>query len=234
MKRIKRQMSDAKLVMIFITLSGGFQDAYSYLVRGKVFANAQTGNIVLLGHNLFSGNFGTAVNYLVPLTFFALGVLISEQIRGRFKQLTLFHWRQITVSIEIIMLLIVGFLPVGDIFNPIANGLTSCACAIQIEAFKTVMGLNYASTMCIGNLKSCMSAFSSYLRTKEKKYAHNARLYFFVILTFFIGSSFGSVMCGIFSQQSIWFSCALLAVAVFLMFFKRDKSADVSDADSPA
>ena len=29
-----------------LTLSGGLQDAYTYLRRGKVFANAQTGNIV--------------------------------------------------------------------------------------------------------------------------------------------------------------------------------------------
>ena len=36
-----------------LTLSGGLQDAYTYLRRGKVFANAQTGNIVLLGQSLF-------------------------------------------------------------------------------------------------------------------------------------------------------------------------------------
>ena len=39
-----------------LTLSGGLQDAYTYLRRGKVFANAQTGNIVLLGQSLFDGD----------------------------------------------------------------------------------------------------------------------------------------------------------------------------------
>ena len=43
------QMSDSFLMSAFIILSGGLQDAYTYLCRGKVFANAQTGNIVLLG-----------------------------------------------------------------------------------------------------------------------------------------------------------------------------------------
>ena len=37
-----------------LTLSGGLQDAYTYLRRGRVFANAQTGNIVLLGQSLFN------------------------------------------------------------------------------------------------------------------------------------------------------------------------------------
>lgn len=48
-KRLKsNQMSDTFTNAIFLTLSGGFQDAYTYLCRGKVFANAQTGNIVLM------------------------------------------------------------------------------------------------------------------------------------------------------------------------------------------
>ena len=45
-------MSEAFRNSVFLTLSGGFQDAYTYIGRGKVFANAQTGNIVLLATNL--------------------------------------------------------------------------------------------------------------------------------------------------------------------------------------
>ena len=41
---------------IILALSGGFMDAYSYVCRGQVFANAQTGNILLLGVNLSEGN----------------------------------------------------------------------------------------------------------------------------------------------------------------------------------
>ena len=45
--RPRGQMSESMLTAAFIILSGGLQDAYTYLCRGKVFANAQTGNIVL-------------------------------------------------------------------------------------------------------------------------------------------------------------------------------------------
>ena len=41
-------MSEAFLTAAFLSISGGLQDAYTYLARGYVFANAQTGNIVLL------------------------------------------------------------------------------------------------------------------------------------------------------------------------------------------
>ena len=72
------QMSDSALVMIPLTLSGGLQDAYSYFMRDQVFANAQTGNIVLMSHELFSGNYGGCLRYLIPVLAFSLGVLAQE------------------------------------------------------------------------------------------------------------------------------------------------------------
>ena len=49
-------MSESFLTAVFLSLSGGLQDAYTYLFRGKVFANAQTGNIVLHSATLMDGN----------------------------------------------------------------------------------------------------------------------------------------------------------------------------------
>ena len=34
------QMSEALLTAAFLSLSGGLQDAYTYIARGEVFANA--------------------------------------------------------------------------------------------------------------------------------------------------------------------------------------------------
>ena len=41
-------MSESMLLNLLLAFRGGFQDAYTYIVRDKVFANAQTGNIVLM------------------------------------------------------------------------------------------------------------------------------------------------------------------------------------------
>ena len=45
-------MSESFLTAAFLSISGGLQDAYTYIYRGEVFANAQTGNIVLLSQSL--------------------------------------------------------------------------------------------------------------------------------------------------------------------------------------
>ena len=48
----EQQMSDAFITSAFLAFSGGLQDAYTFNTRDHVFANAQTGNLVLMTQNL--------------------------------------------------------------------------------------------------------------------------------------------------------------------------------------
>ena len=76
---LRGQMSEAYITAAFLTLSGGFQDAYTYCVRGKVFANAQTGNIVLFGIHLFQEEWGKAARYLIPVCAFTAGIDVYKR-----------------------------------------------------------------------------------------------------------------------------------------------------------
>ena len=107
------QMSESFLTAVFLSLSGGLQDAYTYLFRGKVFANAQTGNIVLLSSNIMNGQWDRVLHYLVPLCAFALGVLVAEKMRESFCNMQRLHWRQLVVLGEVLLLFIVGFFTAG-------------------------------------------------------------------------------------------------------------------------
>ena len=59
-------------------------DAYSYLCRGEVFANAQTGNILLFGVNLSMGHWSKALQYVCPVLAFAIGIAAAEFVRRKF------------------------------------------------------------------------------------------------------------------------------------------------------
>ena len=50
----RHQMSEAFSNSLFLALSGGFQDAYTYNCRDKVFSNAQTGNVVLMSQHFMA------------------------------------------------------------------------------------------------------------------------------------------------------------------------------------
>lgn len=68
-------MSSSLPVMILLNLSGGTQDACSYFLRDHVFANAQTGNIVLMGCHLISKNLKDSIRYFSLLPFLHWGYL---------------------------------------------------------------------------------------------------------------------------------------------------------------
>ena len=188
-----------------LTLSGGLQDAYTYLRRGKVFANAQTGNIVLLGQSLFDGDWGRAARYLLPVLAFALGVAAAEAIRVRRPR-----WQRRVLLWEILLLFLVGFIPHS--LDQLANALVSFSCAMQVQAFRKVEGFVFASTMCIGNLRSGMESLCAFLRTGDHQERRKARLYFFLIFLFALGAEAGSLAAELLDLPAIWLSCALLAL----------------------
>ena len=214
-----RQMSEAFRTVLFLSLSGGLQDAYTYLVRGGVFANAQTGNIVFMGQSLFTGDWARFLHYLVPVLAFALGVAAAELIRVSCKEGHRLHWRQLVLLVEIALLSGVGFLP--DALNLAANALVSFACAMQVQAFRKVHGYPFASTMCIGNLRSGMDSLVTGLRLHDRKALNKAAHYFAVIVLFALGAGVGAQCVSVLGLRTIWISCLLLCVSLCLMFRKE-------------
>ena len=209
------QTSETFLLSAVLALSGGFQDAYTYNVRDEVFSNAQTGNIVLMSQHLMEGDWMTALHYLFPLLAFALGVFVAEQIGHRYKTSTRLHWRQIVVAIEFVLLIIVGFIPTQ--YNIIATALVSFACSMQVQTFRKVHGYGYASTMCIGNLRSGTESLSIYLRDKQPEALHKTLHYYGIICVFALGAGAGGICSLHIGLRAIWISSLLLCIAFGIM-----------------
>ena len=199
-KKRRGQMSEAFCTAMFLSLSGGLQDVYTYLFRGKVFANAQTGNIVLMAVHAFAGEWGRVLQNLQRL-----------------------HWRQLVVLCEIVMLFVVGFFP--QEWNLMANALVSFACAMQVQTFRKVNGYAFASTMCIGNMRSGTEALCAYFHTREPEALRNAMTYFGVIGLFAAGAGLGALVTRLLGVRGIWASCLLLTVGFLTMCIPTDRKA---------
>ena len=61
-KNARVQMSEAFITSVFLALSGGFQDAYTYFTRDEVFSNAQTGNVVLMSQHFMLGEWQSGLH----------------------------------------------------------------------------------------------------------------------------------------------------------------------------
>ena len=118
------------------------------------------------------------------------------------------------------MLFVVGFFP--QEWNLVANALVSFACAMQVQAFRKVNGYAFASTMCIGNLRSGMDSLCSWLVAGNRAAKDKALHYFAIIFLFALGAGLGSLALAPMGSRAIWFSCLLLTVSFCLMFLKED------------
>ncbi len=216
--KLKKQTSETFRLSAILAISGGFQDAYTYNVRDEVFSNAQTGNVVLMSQNFMSGEWLHGLHYLFPIIAFALGIFVAERIQKKLKYIRKFHWRQIIVLMELVILFIVGLIP-GQ-FNMTATMLVSFACSMQVQTFRKVNGYGYASTMCIGNLRSGTESLSIFLREKKPETLKKALHYYGIILVFAIGAGIGGIMSLHIGIKAIWVS-SLLLTAVFIMMFEE-------------
>ena len=217
MKRIS-SVSESLQLGVILALSGGFMDAYTYVFRGQIFANAQTGNILLLGISLSEGNIDTALLYLYPILAFSIGVSIAYFERRSFSHMKNIHWKQKTILIEAVMQFAVGFLP--QTLNSLANGLVSFACGIQVQSFRTIKGNGIATTMCIGNLRTATQYICDYSYDKDRGLLKKGLMYYGIIIVFVIGAIFGYKCVQLYKEKAIIISSSLMLICFFMLFFE--------------
>ena len=222
MKSVEKQMSESMTAGVLLAFTGGLTDAYTYICRGNVFANAQTGNIVLLGINAADGRWIKALLYFIPIVSFVLGVAFSELIKKRFKDSRTVHWRQIILGIEVAFLLGVGFIPSGK-YDTLANISVAFMCSLQVQSFRKIKGNAYATTMCTGNLRSATENLFKYRQTCDKKLLFNSIQYYCVILIFIFGAASGAWLTNIFGVKTIWAACISLTIVFILMIKKPEE-----------
>lgn len=214
-----KQMSESIRLGALLAVSGGFMDAYSYIQRDHVFANAQTGNILLFGVNLSEGNFSGALHYFLPVLAFVLGIAAAEIVRMHWR--SSLHWRQISVLTEAVILAFVPLFPLT--LNLPANALISFACGIQVESFRKIRGNSIATTMCIGNIRSGTQNLCQFFRDRDREHLLSAALYYGIIVCFVIGAVIGNKVIGLWHEKSILCSSAMLLAAFIIMFVDGEK-----------
>ena len=199
---------------------GGFLDVYTYLLRGGVFANAQTGNLVLLGIGLAGGDWQKALYCLVPVAAFFAGVLLTELLKRRFSGQMFLEWQHVVILVETFLLFIIGFLP-GKVPNAIVNVTISFICSMQTNCFRKTRGLPYATTMCTGNLRSSAEHFFRFVSERDRQAGRSAARYALIIAAFALGAVVGTFCCNLWDVRAIWVCCAVLIAALLRMLFGK-------------
>lgn len=186
---------------------------------GKVFANLQTGNMILMSINLVEGNISIASRYLVPLCSFWFGCAIGASVNIKFKYLSKIHWRVILLIIEMINTIIASCLAI-----PLYSaGLITFNCALTLEAFKEVDHRSLPTTMMIGNMRKANDYLTKYFLEHHKKDLKEGLFVIGLLLVFIVGAISSAMLSVNFGNKTILFLVPLYLIAIIYLQFEETK-----------
>lgn len=216
---------------LLLAVVGGFLDAYTFIGRGGIFANAQTGNIVLLGIYASKGEWQQVVRVILPISAFILGVLASEMIKHLDSRGRIRGWAEGVLLLEILVLFAVGFIPqtVPNIFVTVTIAFIA---SVQVSSFRKLVDSPYSSTMCTGNLRYASRAMFLYVTERSREEGRKAGRYFLVIGMFLTGAVAGGILTDLFPVRSVWAAVLILVVCLILLAAQRRGTAREKNSPS--
>ena len=208
--------SDSYIIAAILFFIGGFQNTYTYLNCNKIFANLQTGNMVLMSVNLAQRNYQLALRYLVPLSCFVLGCIVGTFVDVKFKKKeTKFHYRTILLFIELLCVIIVGFIP--DQYDLISAGIITFNSALSLQAFRTVEKRPLPTTMMIGNMRNSVEHLTRYVILHKKEDLKEFLLVFSLLLIFILSCFLMALLNNLFYIKTIWLLIPLYIFAIIFL-----------------
>ena len=205
----------------------GFWGAYTYLLRGNVFCNAQTGNVVLMGLALGSAEWAKAGYYLVPISAYILGAFVSELLPNPIKHRFNVRWDTVLMLIEMIAVLGLGFLPETAPVQ-ICQVVINFVASMQYNTFRQAEGVPVATTFATNHIRQIGVGLAKELRhhhsadkSHRRKLARHCGMLFFFIL----GAVTGTVFCHLLVGRAIWLTMIPLGI-IFLTLLHADRTTE--------
>lgn len=190
------------LVLIFVA---GFYGGYTLSVRGGAFCNAQTANMALFAVAVAQGNWSMASYYLIPMSAYLVGTMMSEAIPKPLRRFHIMRWDTFLTIIEIIAVIVVGFIP-ATAPHQICQIIINFICAMQYNTFRQAEGISMATTFCTNHIRMFGVNLTRMIRKDpihtdctEKVFAHGCML-----LCFIVGVLGGGLLCRWLSTYAIW------------------------------
>lgn len=212
---------EKKWVFAALMMVGGYLGAFTYTLRGEIFCNAQTGNFVLFSMAIGKGQFKHALYYLIPMSAYLLGTIISEALPLKVKEFHFLRWDTILVAFEMLVVIILGFVPESAPYQ-ISQIAINFICSMQYNTFRQAQRIPMATTFCTNHVRQTGVFLVKWIRHKERKENLKRSLFHLKMLCMFvIGGAISSYFCQIFLGKAIWGAAVILFV-IFINLLHAD------------
>ncbi|MGC4109988.1 MAG: YoaK family protein [Nocardioides sp.] len=200
---------------VLLTLANGYLDAFTYVGHGHVFANAQSGNVILLGVELAQPDIGVALDHLWPVLAFVAGIAAAQVVSRRATGLRWRDPRPLVLGLQVLILLVVALLPTSAP-NWTVTTSVGFASALQMASFRTVRSSTFVPIAMTGNLMRTTEAITDLAHGEGER--RLVALYVGLIATFFVGALLGAIATDHLVRASSLVPALLLLVAGLLLF----------------
>ncbi len=207
-------MCERKWIFHILIFVAGFFGAYTFLLRGNVFCNAQTGNVVLMGMALGAGKWSEALYYLIPISAYLMGAFVSELFPNPIKHRLPIRWDTLLIAIEMSVVLGLGFIPETAPVQ-ISQVAINFIASMQYNTFRQAEGVPMATTFATNHIRQIGVGLAKevrHLRTKDKSHREKLLLHFEMLIYFLLGSIIGTILCKLFVGKAIWATLIPLGV----------------------
>ena len=147
----KYLVCERRSVFALLTLSAGMMGAYTFNLRGGVFCNAQTANVVLMAIAFGSGAWGQGCYYLIPITAYLAGAFLSEILPSPVRRFGFLRWDTYLVAFEFLALFSIGFIPLGWP-HQLVQVLVNFIASMQYNTYRQAEGIPMATAFCTNQL----------------------------------------------------------------------------------
>lgn len=192
----------------------GFWGAYTYLLRGNVFCNAQTGNVVLMGMALGSGHWLEGLYYVIPISAYLLGAFVSELAPNPVKHHLSMRWDTLLMGIEMAMVLFLGALPETAPVQIAQVGINFVA-SMQYNTFRQAEGVPMATTFATNHIRQIGIGLAKEFHHRhdgDKSHRLKLKKHAKMLLFFSLGAVVGTVFCHLMLGRAIWLTMLPLGV----------------------
>ena len=192
---------------------GGFLDAYTFVGRSGVFANAQTGNIVLLAVAAGERQWAAALLHVPPILAFMLGVAVAETLARPAARRIVRRPARFVLGAEIAVLITVGALP-RQVPDQVVTAAIAFTSALQVSTFRSLQGIDYSTTLTTSNLRTLAAKAYLWRADHDVTAGRQAARISAVVASFGAGAGVGALCTHALGPRAAWVAAAILVLVL--------------------
>ncbi|MCH4082110.1 MAG: DUF1275 domain-containing protein [Atopobiaceae bacterium] len=179
-------------LLIFVA---GWYGAYTFFLRGGVFCNAQTANVVLFAMALGKQEWLSAAYLLLPISAYFFGSFLSEWMGKTIKRMHFLRWDTLLIALEMCAVVFLAFMPAAWP-DQICQVTLNFVCAMQFNTYRQVEGVPAATTFVTNHIRQIGSNLAKLIRHPEDHgLRRKMKVHASLLLCFMAGAVVSTMLC---------------------------------------